>query len=114
MTGAARADLFVSRIGCDSGGVSHLAADDAGRFPEHALGAPETAQPEHRLAQMRVGWIERPVVDPVRLGHLHPVLPAGQGVIGLRQFRLEWLGEHDQYSHPTLTTMPSACVSGFL
>ena len=52
VTGAARADLFIGRVGGVAAGIADGGRIDAvAEFPELALGAPETAEPEHRLLE---------------------------------------------------------------
>ena len=52
VTGQARTHFFVRRVRRESSGVSDGGRIHAWRLPELALGAPETAEAEHRLAQV--------------------------------------------------------------
>src|SRR5207249_959220 len=55
--------------------VADRRREDAGRLPEHPLGAPEAAHPEHRqLEPFRKRRDERVAVDVVLTGHLHGIL----------------------------------------
>ncbi len=70
MTGAARTDLFIGRIGRMSAGIADGGRMDAvAELPELALGAPETAQPEHRLLEAGgIGRLQLAAVDEMRGG----------------------------------------------
>src|SRR5437660_4593216 len=65
MTGAARAHLLVSGVSGMAAGIPHRGGMNAvAEFPEFALRAPETAEPEHRLLQaLRIRRLQRTAVD---------------------------------------------------
>ncbi len=65
LTGTARTHLLVGGVGGMAAGIAHRSGIDAiAEFPEFALRAPETAEPEHRLLQtLRVGRLQLTAVD---------------------------------------------------
>ena len=65
MTGTARTHLLVSGVCGVAASVAHSGGIDAiAKFPELALGAPETAEPEHRLVQaLRIGRLQLTAID---------------------------------------------------
>ena len=67
VAGAAGADLLVRRVRREAARVADGGGVDAGRLPEHALGAPEAAHPEDRsLGAFGEGRAERRAEDEVR------------------------------------------------
>src|SRR5215207_10713212 len=70
MTGAARADLLIGRIGRVSAGIADGGRMDAvTELPELALCAPETAEAEHRLLEAcGIGRLQLAAVDEMRGG----------------------------------------------
>src|SRR5258706_9233107 len=65
MTGTAGTHLLVGGVGGMAAGVAHRRGINAiAEFPELALRAPETAEPEHRLLQaLRIGRLQPTAVD---------------------------------------------------
>ena len=82
VTGATRAHLFVGGIGRKAAGVSHGRGDHARDLPELALGAPETAQAEHRFLEPARGrLLDVRTVDEVSAGQRHRRIAAGQRLV---------------------------------
>src|SRR6266446_2798193 len=65
MTGTARTHLLIGGIGGMAASIAHGGGINAiAEFPELALRAPETAEPEHRLLQaLRIGRLQLTVAD---------------------------------------------------
>lgn len=77
------ADLFICRIGGQTGGVAHLGRIDAGDLPEQAFRAPETAEAEHGgLQALRKRRHQRVAVDEMLVRHGHRFAAPRKGVAG--------------------------------
>ena len=89
VAGAAAAHLLIARVRGRAAGIADGGHPHPGSLPEHALGAPEAAEPENRLLEpCRIGPGERVAVDKVPVGRLDRLGAAGQAVFGPRNGQL--------------------------
>ncbi len=90
MAGPAGAHLLVGRVRRVAAGVADRRRVDAGRLPEHPLGAPEAAHADDRgLEAVGERRAERRAEHLVALRHLHLGVPAGERRAGLRNAQSE-------------------------
>src|SRR5215471_17943239 len=88
MARTAGAYFLIGWIGCDAAGVTDRRDPNAiAHLPEHALGSPKAAEPEHRrLEALRIGTFEGALAEEVCARRGDRLRAAFEGVVGGRHF----------------------------
>src|SRR4051812_24333394 len=99
MPGVTAAHLLIGRVRRRAAGIADRGRPHARRLPELALGAPETAEPEHRRFETpRVRAGERMAVDIVLIRDRHADRAPRQTLLRRRNFQLLAQRPHRKFS----------------